>query len=69
MDVRGLKWSLWWELFKDWIFCLFSGISSIHAKVSTILVDEMCVTFQQNILEIQKYAFIQEPKTSSESLE
>lgn len=38
-------------------------------KVSTKLVGEKCVTFQQNMLEIHKYAFIQEPKTSSKSLE
>lgn len=37
--------------------------------VSTILVGERYVTFQQSMLEIHKYAFMQEPKTSSESLE
>lgn len=38
-------------------------------KLSTILVGERCVTFQQSMLEIHIYVFIQEPKTSSESLE
>lgn len=37
-------------------------------KVSTILVGEKCVTFQQSVLE-HKYAFIQEPKTTSKSME
>lgn len=38
-------------------------------KVSAILVGERYVTFQQNMLEIHEYEFVQEPKTSSESLE
>lgn len=39
-------------------------------KVSQIiiLIGKMCVTFPQNVLAIHKYAFIHEPKTSSECL-